>query len=83
MESYITPHNGHSVFSEVHDISKLSRSNQVCEAGELNDTEVFSSVTPISVVVIRKTELHTCINTGKITDLNNIEQWVKLIKSGI
>lgn len=63
--SYVTPHNGHFVFSEVCDVSKLSHSNQVCEAGKLDDTE-----------------LHTCINTGKITDLNNIEQWVKLIKSG-
>jgi len=83
MGSYITPHNGHSVFSEVHDISKLSCSNQVCKAGELSDTAVFSSITPISVVVIQETELHTCINIGKITDLNNIEQWVKLVKSGI
>jgi hypothetical protein len=70
MGSYVTPHNGHSVVSEVRDVSKLSRSNQVCEAGKLDDTEVFSSVTPISVVGIRETELHTCINTSKIT-LNN------------
>jgi hypothetical protein len=83
MGSYVTPHNGHSVFSEVRDVSKLSHSNQVCEAGELNDTEVFSSITPVSVVVIWETELRTCINTGKITDLNITEQWVKLIKSGI
>jgi hypothetical protein len=83
MGSCITPHNGHSVFSEVQDVSKLLHSNQVCEAGELNDTEVFISITPISVVVIWETEFHMCINTGKITDLNNTEQWVKLIKSGI
>jgi biotin synthase-like enzyme len=82
MGSYVTPHNGHSVFSDVRDVSELSRSNQVCEAGELNDTEVFNSITPISVMVIQETELHTCINTGKITGLNNIQQWVKLIKSG-
>jgi len=73
MGSYVTPHNGHSVFSEVRDVSKLSRSDQVCEAGKLNDREVFSSITPISVVVIRETELHTFINMGKITDLNNID----------
>jgi hypothetical protein len=82
MGSFVTPHNGHSVFSEVHNVSKLSCSNHVCEAGELNDKEVFISITPISVVVIWETELHMFINMGKITDLNNTEQWVKLIKSG-
>jgi hypothetical protein len=74
MGSYVTPHNGHSVFSEVHVVSKLSHSNQVCEAGKLDDTEVFSSITPISVVGIQETVHHMCINTGKLTNLNNIEQ---------
>lgn len=62
MGSYVTPHNGHSVFSEVRDVSKLSRSNQVCEAGKLDDTEVFSSITPISVVGIVK-QYFICVLT--------------------
>jgi hypothetical protein len=57
---------GRSVFSEVHDVSKLSCSNQVCEAGKLNDTEVFSSITPISVVVIWETELHSVLTQVRL-----------------